>query len=103
MSLTQFDAVVTCLPGVVTTVAAARVGRVAGAFQNQDKIGNLIARLGADPSEGVGLIIRPGDSTAFANGTPGQGNSTNFYEGDVRVFNPHNSHIRVFVIEATVT
>lgn len=101
-AITIADGVVGCAAEAVTTVVAAEATRVAGVVQNHSEAVGLMMRLGADPSASVGYELKPGESVGFGGGVPGQGNNTDTYQGDVRIYNPSKKVARVFFMEGTV-
>ena len=101
-AITATDAVVNCPAGAVTTVAPALATRVAGAIQNQSRTTSILMRLGADPDANNGCVIVPGEIITYGAIVPGQGQTTDTYQGDVRVFNPGPDAVRVFRIEGEV-
>ena len=101
-AITASDGLVNCAPEAVTTVAPALATRVAGAIQNQSKTAVLMMRLGADPTATLGCAIFPGQVITYGGIVPGQGQGTDTYQGDVRIFNPTNKAVPVFRIEGQV-
>jgi len=49
----------------------------------------------------VGYVLEPGDERTYGSGVPGQGNNTDNYQGDVRVFNPGPKPVEIYRIEAS--
>lgn len=100
--ITISDATVSCAAGAVTTVAAALATRVLGTIQNTSQAVSLRVRFGADPTATNGFILPPGKAISHGGGVPGQGNNTDFYVGDVRVFNPSAKAVDVFVAQGQI-
>ena len=59
-------------------------------------------RLGADPDANNGWVLLPGQLITYGAVVPGQGQGTDTYQGDVRIFNPSKQAIQVFRIEGQV-
>ena len=88
MALTIDETVTSCPPGVATTVQAATALRLGGVLQNQSSGSTVRVRLGAAPSATLGVLLGPGESMNYHGGAANaQGNGTNYYVGDVRVWN----------------
>ena len=93
------DGIVSCASRVVTTVVAANAARKGGAIQNLHDGIVLRIRLDADPTVSVGFQLQSKGFFQFGSGVPGIGNSTDFYLGDVRVFNPGIEAVYVVFVE----
>jgi len=104
MAVGTSDAVVSCPGGgtVTTVLAGGALTRVGGIVQNQSKDTAVMVRLGADPGAATGVPLAPLGIIQFGGGVPGNGNGTDFYQGDVRVWNPSPNAVNVYVLEATV-
>ncbi len=93
------DGIVSCASRVVTVVAPLNVLRKGGVFQNLSTGIVLRVRLDDDPTVSIGFELPAGGYFAYAAAAPGGGNQTDFYLGDVRVFNPGIVAVDVFLTE----
>jgi hypothetical protein len=99
MALNIADGIVTVAANAAATVMAADADRVAAAIQNQSR-NTVRFRLGAVPTVTAGMKLEPGETVSMGSGAPGSGNSTDFYTGDVQVFNMGNEPADIFFCQA---
>jgi len=80
-------------------VYASNANRVGLYIQNYRWM-NIWIGLGQDPTEEGGILLRKMGGIELAQGTPGSGNSTNYYTGAVHIMQFSNTaSIPIYIVE----